>query len=442
MDVKSLEELQRPDDRAGYFTPGLRDAEAVAEYHQRVIGRLELADVVPEQVRAAFDQLRELYGYGVLWYDLYTVAHDRARLVLEYALRERFLSYHGGTVAFLDSAGVAYVLRPKDFEELYEEIHKERRLRSPKNWKLQVDSTGRQVRFDGMLDSLLRWARLVGLLHGQRNRNHETLLKKLRNRAAHGTGYHLLDPGFASMAIGDLAEIINRLWGATTPGGRLYAAPIRREVAAIAWNGGGTITWGLAKDFRTDVEPGTWTCVLVRADLDDDFPHFDAQYETTRMPCELVWGPGTPEDAAVWLDQQHLAGDEVDVLDRLFMVRHHDGRLYLPRSPEIAAGLTPLEQGGTWYLMRADSPFEVFNHLRQLLAGGFGCTSANHCQRPGAPCPVQTVATGTWGEVLDAVEAEKGLRPVPRIVPDVRASSDWPRWNEGLANGSWSVPAR
>lgn len=93
MDAKSLEELQRPDDRAGYFTPGLRDAEAVAEYHQRVIGRLELADVVPEQVRAAFDQLRELYGYGVLWYDLYTVAHDRARLILEYALRERFLGY-------------------------------------------------------------------------------------------------------------------------------------------------------------------------------------------------------------------------------------------------------------------------------------------------------------------------------------------------------------
>jgi len=248
MDIKSLEELQRPDDRARYFTPfGLgqkTDAEAVAEYHQQVIGRLEFADVVPEQVRATFDQLREIYGYGVLWYDLYTVAHDRARLILEYALRERFLSYYGGVITFLDLDGTAHVLRPVDFEGLFEEIHADRRLRSPKNWKLQVDVTGRQVRFDGMLDPLLRWARLVGLLHGRRNRNHETLLKTLRNRAAHGAGYHLLDPGFASMAIGDLAEIINRLWEVTTPGGRLYPAPIRREVAAIAWNTSGTITWG------------------------------------------------------------------------------------------------------------------------------------------------------------------------------------------------------
>jgi hypothetical protein len=442
MDVKSLEELQRPDDRAGYFTPGLRDAEAVAEYHQQAIRRLELASVVPEQVRAAFDQLRELYGYGVLWYDLYTVAHDRARLILEYALRERFLSYYGGTVTFLDSAAATHVLRPKDFEELFEEIHKERRLRSPKVWKLRVDGTGRQLRFDGMLDSLLRWARLMGLLHGQRNRNHETLLKTLRNRAAHGTGYHLLDPGFASTAISDLAEIINRLWEATTPGGRLYPAPIRREVAAVAWNASGTITWGLAEGFRSDVEPGAWTCVLVRAALDDELAHFDAQYEATRTPCELLWGPGTPEDAAAWRDLHHPAGDEVGILDRLFMVRHHNGRLYLPRSPETAAGLTALEQVGTWYLMRADSPFEVFSHLRQLLAGGFGCTSADHCQRPGAPCPVQSVTTGTWEEVLDVVEAEEGHRPMPRAAPDVRAPSGWPRWNEDLANGSWSAPAQ
>lgn len=249
------------------------------------------------------------------------------------------------------------------------------------------------------------------------------MLKALRNRAAHGTGYHVLDPGFASMAIGDVAEIINRLWEATAPGGRLCPAPIRREVAAIAWNISGTITWGLAEGIRTDVELGTWTCVLVRAALDDELAHFDAQYEATRTPCELLWGPGTPQDAAVWRDQYHPAGDEVDILDRLFMVRQHDGRLYLPHTPETAAGLTLAEQVGTWFLVRADSPFENFNHLRQLLAGGSGCTGVGHCQRPGAPCPVQTITTGEWGEVLDAAEAEQGHRPVPRTALDVRASS-------------------
>lgn len=440
MDVKSLEELQQPDDRAGYFTPGLRDAKAVAEYHQQVMSRLDLADVVPEQVRAAFDQLRELYAYGVLKYDLFTVAHDRARLILEYALRERFLSYYSGEVAFLDSTGVAHSLRPADFDALFQEIHKDRRLRSPQNWKLRVDAAGRLVRFDGMLDSLLRWARLVGLLQGQRNRNHETLLKTFRNRAAHATGYHLLDPGYAAMAIGDLAEIIDRLWGASMSGGRLYPAPVRREVVAIAWNASGTTTWGLAEGFRGDVEPGVWTCILVRAALDEDLSHFDSQYESTRTPCELLWGPGTAEDAAAWRGVHRPSGDEVSILDRLFMVRHHDGRLYLPRSCETAAGLGPSEHAGTWYLMRADSPVEVFNHLRQLLAGGFGCTSTNHCRRPAAPCPVETVAIGPWREALDVAEAN-GYRLMPRVAPDVRTPSGWPRWNENLVNGSWSVPA-
>jgi hypothetical protein len=440
MDIKTLGELQGPDDRAGYFTPfGLgraSNAEAVALYHQQVMGRLELAAVVPERVRAAFDQLRDLYIRGVLWYDLFTVAHDRARLILEYALRERFLDFYGGTVTFLDPAGVPLDLHPTDFDALFEEM-RSRRLR---NWPLRVDATGRQLRFDGMLDSLFRWARTVELLHGQRNRHHETLLKTFRNRAAHGTGYHLLDPGFASLAISDLAEVINRLWGATTPGGRLYPAPLRREVTAIAWTGDGTITWGLATGFRTDMEPGGWTCVLVRAALDDDLPHFDAQFEATRSPCELLWGPGTHQEAAAWLGQNDPAGDEIDILDRRFMVRHHDGRLYLPRSPEIAAGLTPPEQTGTWYLMRADSPFEVFNHLRQLLAGGHGCTDGPHCLRPGAPCPVEGLGCGSWQDMLDIV-ANGGPPPAPRVVPDVRAPSGWPRWNENLVDGSWSVPA-
>jgi hypothetical protein len=48
---------------------------------------------------------------------------------------------------------------------------------------------------------------------GESYTRYETpLLKSLRKRAAYGTGYHLLDPGFASMAISGLAEIINRLW--------------------------------------------------------------------------------------------------------------------------------------------------------------------------------------------------------------------------------------
>jgi hypothetical protein len=165
----------------------------------------------------------------------------------------------------------------------------------PLNWKLRVDAAGWLLRFDGMLDSLLRSARFVGLLHGQRNCQHETLLKALRNRAAHATGYRLLDPGYAAMAIGDLAEIINRLWGGqarregvSTP--RRSAARLRRLLGTPAARP--PEDW--PKDSRGDVEPDVWTCVLVRAALDEDLSHFDAQYEATRTPCELLWTPAQP----------------------------------------------------------------------------------------------------------------------------------------------------
>jgi hypothetical protein len=56
---------------------------------------------VPEGTRKSFERLRTLYAYGVLCYDLYTVAGDLARLVIEQALRERFLPFYDETVTFV-----------------------------------------------------------------------------------------------------------------------------------------------------------------------------------------------------------------------------------------------------------------------------------------------------------------------------------------------------
>jgi hypothetical protein len=40
-----------------------------------------------------------------LCYDLYTVAGDQARVVIEPALRERFLPFYGRTATFIDAGG-------------------------------------------------------------------------------------------------------------------------------------------------------------------------------------------------------------------------------------------------------------------------------------------------------------------------------------------------
>jgi hypothetical protein len=235
-------------------------------------------------------------------------------------------------------------------------------------------------------------------------------------------------PSDAAREIADLALIINRLWGV------LSGAPIAREVMAIAWDDQ-TATWGQVGHFSTEPVQGTASSVLVRADPEDDLGVYDSLYEVTHHPCEFLWGPGTWPDAQAWLQQERPVGDEATILDRLFMLRYHDSRLYLPQTAPVAAGLDSEQQEGIWYLIRADSPNVAFSHQRQVLAGVAGHSRTGHCR-----CPVETLASGALHELL-SIAAAVGADINPRQVPDVRVPiSRMPRWNEILGEGSWTAP--
>jgi hypothetical protein len=309
---------------------------------------------VAASTRGTFERLRSTYAYGVLSYEIFTVDDDLVQLVIEQALRDRFMEFHHDAVCFQDASGVVHEVRARTFEELHETIHRENRLRKPHNWRLPLRRTGKPIYFDGMLDSLLRWARGEGLLRGQRNRRQEPLLKAFRNYVAHGSGDHLVMPVDTARDFRDAAEIINQLWGWATPGGRLFPAPLQREVQIVAWSPSGNILRGPADhDLPTDQYPG-WNCVLVRAVIHDDrLDRFDALYETTVYPCELLWGPGDWSDASAWLSQHNNEPDEVEVLDRLFAFQHHHDRLYMPRGLDVTAGLGEEDRHGRWHLIRA-----------------------------------------------------------------------------------------
>jgi hypothetical protein len=195
---------------------------------------------------------------------------------------------------------------------------------------------------------------------------------------------------------------------------------------------------GTAELETAEQDQDDWTYVLVRGVAHDwDLLHwFDARYETATMPSEWLWGPGTAHEALAWLRQTRPEGDEVDILDRLFLIRFHNGLLYLPRNLEIAAGVADDEKPGVWYLIRADSPLPAFNHLRQLLAGGFACNPDGRCKQ----CPVETIGTGSWQEVMDML-TNSGLKMSKREVPDVRVPSIMGgiRCNR-ILNGSWDIP--
>jgi hypothetical protein len=107
--MKSLSDLQAPDDRSLHFSPlglfGRIRPEDAAEFQQRVVTRHELVPAVAEGTRQSFDQLREIFAYGLLCYDIFTVINDRALLVLEQALRDRFIDFHDGTVTLVSSLG-------------------------------------------------------------------------------------------------------------------------------------------------------------------------------------------------------------------------------------------------------------------------------------------------------------------------------------------------
>lgn len=75
--------------------------------------------------RGTFERLRLLHAYGVLAYDMFTAADDLAHLVMEQALRDRFVEFHQGLVPFEDAHGTVHEVPATSFDALYEEIYAE-----------------------------------------------------------------------------------------------------------------------------------------------------------------------------------------------------------------------------------------------------------------------------------------------------------------------------
>ncbi|WP_162908121.1 hypothetical protein [Allorhizocola rhizosphaerae] len=215
MVIKTLDELRQADDRTLRFTPlglGLSvqmRPDAAADCQQQVVAEFELAPDVGDGARQSFEHLRTVYAYGVLCYEVYTLVGDHALLVIEQALRERFVDFHCGTVTFVDRNGVEHPVAVTRFEQVQEFLRGRqpgRRMGSNGGWRLRLPD-GRLMGFDGgMLGDLRAWTRKADLLRGQRNRGIEQALSNLRNFVAPPTGYHLNGQVEAARTRRDLAE--------------------------------------------------------------------------------------------------------------------------------------------------------------------------------------------------------------------------------------------
>ncbi|MER6376896.1 hypothetical protein ABT255_53455 [Streptomyces mirabilis] len=411
--------------------------ERSAEFLQRLVADCVLAPDVAEGSRREFDRLQRLFPYGLLDYDVFTVVDDRALLVMEQALRERFVQWCAGAVTFEDANGVESPrsVDVRTYDDVLAAVKKlgRRSRRGPQqqpspHWQLKVGST--LIDFNGMLAGLRTWARAAGLLRGQRTRGIEHAMSNLRNAVAHPTGYHRTMPVETARTLHDLAELINQLWGHPTPGGRLYPAPVERDIVVMAWNDEGSVLMAQADALRDDTDADGYLYLLIRSAScpgsryeDAYWAEFDARFETTQFPAEYLWGPGSRSDALAWLDAEQPKGDTVDYVDRVFMLREHNGQLYPPMHPEVAAGLTGEEQRGTWHTLRADFPEHAFAHVRGLNGSPDAHSRTGECRN----CPAHHLGSGSHEQALRAAEDVVGV-VTPRRPPAVRIPDTifWP----------------
>jgi hypothetical protein len=134
--LSALAELREPDPRSMmWVVGGAAAAEDAADRHKRVMALLDVPASVPEPVRKSFDRIRAIYRQGLFCYDLYTVAGDQARLLIELALKERFVEFYGGTVLFTDRQGSTQTVKASAFSDVFWGIR--RADGRPRNWKIQ-----------------------------------------------------------------------------------------------------------------------------------------------------------------------------------------------------------------------------------------------------------------------------------------------------------------
>jgi hypothetical protein len=418
--------LIEPDSRTLHFgnqglLPGPMRPDDAVTVQQAAISRATLSTVVPTQLAESFERLRDRHVRGVVDYATFAETSNDALRLYEPALKQRFVEfYQGHDIPFARSDGTVAPLKAVDYAAVYKYV---RNHGAPLGVNV---ASGRRVPFNGMLGGLLDWARHAGLLRGQRARHHEESVLRMRNSASHGEGYRLEPPLTSAMELHDLAEFINQLWGQPTVGGRLYPAPVQRELLALGTCGDGATVLGHAATLTPDEDPTVaWVLLAGVLPLSPHWAGFDSRFQTTTLPTQYLWGPGNAIEALAWMTEQQPTLGTVDPIDQLVLIRHDRTDVYLPQQPEVAAALPRKDQTGDWRLMLTDQPMNAFACARSRINGDTDHQS--DCR-----CATTLLARGTWqkmrhrlAELRPDLTTDPRAATAPQLPPDLRIGCGW-----------------
>lgn len=367
-DPTLLSELQRPDELTLRFNPyGLGGRLApgdAARFQAASIARAVLVADVPEDVRDNFERARKLHLYGVLEYEFFTAAADYALLVLEGALRLRFLSHYNGEIPVIRK-NIEETLQARTFDD----------VRAARGRYWLRGSEGATHDLPVGTAALLDWARRERLLTGTRTRIVDRALAALRDHAAHPVTHTVEMPPQSARTLTDVAEVINKLWGQDTSGGRLFPSPLTRRarVAALAPDRSAATEMRLEQVHTVAADKRDWLYAVFLAVESESltdigrhglcFSHRPG-YQTTTFPCEKLWeGDWCDLVEAIEAGAFSASIDTAQHLDRLFFIRTHGDSIDDARAPaDLLALQTPPE--GRWYAVIADTPLDAWAHVR------------------------------------------------------------------------------
>ena len=373
-----LAALREVDHGSLYFTPGGLAGPLAPEHSAHIfatwMGHVTLVDEVPDDIRRNFDRVRKLFLYGLLERDLFAVAGHEAHLVLEGALRHRFVSLYMGQIPIWRD-GVADILAASSFHDYYARRPNLRRC------QLRTNEGGKeQLPFS--YPSLYSWARRRGLLGGQRNVGVFASLVNLRNHVAHPESYSDDLPPWVVRLLVDVAEIINKLWGRDTDGGRLFPGPVQRRLrcAALSPDRTAAVTFGSLNGVQTEERTRDWTFALFLAAEREELVDFDWEasgqqrfkhapgFQMTDYPTDQIIAPTSIDEVLRFISANNVDAmlDRVPFQDRLFFIRlaASTERPEFPRAANDVAKFDKHDADTRWFVVRADFPMDAWVRTR------------------------------------------------------------------------------